>query len=440
MNAVPEWLRAACGRQALVSLCVAMAAGCSASHSASSRGDEATCPPAADCRCFTEPASGWAWETTDPLASWTAGDLDGDGGTDLLVLLWPREPLVATVFYSRSGRFDDEPSTLVEATSSGSIVASGDVDGDGRADVAIASQDPERVAVYLSRREFAAGEPQTILLPPEVAADNVVLTDVNGDGFADLLVGGAEGGFARPVSAFAYLGSAMGLGAGPDWERRGIGTAYNRPQANIVGAGDLNADGLSDILIAGWAPGLARTVEIFLGLPEGLSPEPAWSADAREVDMVWGHSAASAGDVNQDGFDDLILLGADAETWGDRPTSYRRAMIYGAADGLASERPTWLGDVGFSMPGSAGDVNGDGYADVALSISSGTIPGSDLEIELHAGSREGLTTRVGAVIEGDSAVAVGDVNDDGYDDFAVLCVRERRHQIRLILGQSDFFP
>ncbi len=108
--------------------------------------------------------------------------------------------------------------------------------------------------------------------------------------------------------------------------------------------------------------------------PQATSPScPAWTAEGDQADCHYGESVSSAGDVNGDGYDDVIV---GAYAFNNDLTNEGRAWTHlGSATGL-SAIPAWTaeGDVAGAYFGgsvsTAGDVNGDGYGDVIVGLPS----------------------------------------------------------------------
>src|SRR5262245_4337854 len=95
---------------------------------------------------------------------------------------------------------------------------------------------------------------------------------------------------------------------------------------------------------------------------------PAWRAESDQPSALLGSSVASAGDVNGDGYADVIV-GAPQFT-NDQPYEGRAFLYRGSAAGLATT-PTWVAELdqaaGFGhCVAGAGDVNGDGFDDVIV--------------------------------------------------------------------------
>jgi len=140
--------------------------------------------------------------------------------------------------------------------------------------------------------------------------------DVNGDGFDDVIVGAYyyDNSHTDEGAAFVYYGSGTGPSPNPDW------TAYgNKPGARFgssVGtAGDVNNDGYDDVIVGAYTydngePNEGRAF-VYHGSNTGLSATANWTAESDQVNAYFGVSVGTAGDVNNDGFDDVIV-GANA--------------------------------------------------------------------------------------------------------------------------------
>lgn len=141
----------------------------------------------------------------------------------------------------------------------------------------------------------------------------------------------------------------------------------------VASAGDVNGDGFGDVIVGirDWDgpvtdSGAAR---VYLGSAGGLSTTAAWSYSPSNIASSFGICVASAGDVNGDGYDDVLV---GAPLYDNGQTNEGRAYLFlGSASGLAST-PSWItesnqanAEYGTSVAG-IGDVNGDGFADVAV--------------------------------------------------------------------------
>jgi len=129
--------------------------------------------------------------------------------------------------------------------------------------------------------------------------------DVNSDGFADIAIGNANG------IVQVFHGSTNGLSPLPDWSYQSDQTGTHRFGSEVNGAGDVNGDGYADLMVGGGYYKSGEDQEgrafLFAGSPQGLSPVPVWFSDGNQVLALFGISVAGAGDVNHDGVSDVIV-------------------------------------------------------------------------------------------------------------------------------------
>jgi len=266
--------------------------------------------------------------------------------------------------------------------------------------------------------------------------------DVDGDGIDDLIVG-ASSDHGQPADywegrVFIYKGSKSGLSKDPlvilegnqQYSRFGYATA----------AADVNGDGIDDVIVGAfqWTNGQSHEgrVSAFHGKAGGPSTTPDWMYESDQADSRYGIAVASAGDVNNDGKDDILVGAPDYKVVDGSDTLTGAGITHlflGSTSGL-SATPDWIGEgshensyFGVSISG-AGDVNGDGYDDVIIGDNpqSGT-PLNRGRANLYLGSNSGLTATAAWSQEGNqegsrfgtSVVGVGDMNKDGLDDVVV---------------------
>lgn len=301
-----------------------------------------------------------------------------------------------------------------------SVSRAGDYDSDGRDDILIGAPFSSQTGVYSGRdgsRLLALPTPlDSIAFGRSVAT----LGDVNGDGIFDYLVGDEYGGPTR----FSSVGpGVVHLFSGHDGSL--IRTIRGEQEGDYFGfhveeAGDVDADGTLDFIVnAKWADPRGRfsagKVYVFSGATGHVIH--SWSGVVSGI--RFGEAVAGAGDVNGDGFADLIIGTPQALS----PDNHRGlVMVYSGYDGSEIHRltlPRGQGNyLGKSVAG-LGDINGDDFDDFAVGSSvDGADIGSIHVYDGRTGSR--LFTRFGegaAMHLGWSLAGPGDVDGDGVPDI-----------------------
>jgi hypothetical protein len=297
----------------------------------------------------------------------SAGDLDGDGFADLA--LSSSTPILR-VYRGGPAGLEDTPAVVVPrptgfSSSGSSIATGGDLDGDGYADIVIGSAPNDLYVFYGSGGGVPSTPSATIVGDAGAGLFVTMIGDVNGDGRTDLFSGRRA---AAPVIGWVYYGAATGLPPTPSLTLPLPGDASD---FGIRPIGDVDGDGYADAMTSyqhaiyhGGAGGLPTTRTAVLPAPT------VPGVTLYHLGLIW----AAAGDVNGDGLDDVAFTINDDE---GRLWPVPRSGVYlGTATGL-SPTPAYVlitpaevlaGSSWSTIRGSLtaiGDVNGDGYYDLA---------------------------------------------------------------------------
>lgn len=350
-----------------------------------------------------------------------AGDVNGDGLSDVVI----GDPFIARVHLvlgwgtgspaiAKTIEDDINPASQFGA----SLSYAGDLNGDGYSDVVVGAPMTPVVGgagglllgqAYVFLGPHGGWQASTSLSPiiltsPGGASDQFGYTvsclgDVNADGFSDIAVGApfAEvNGNADAGAAYIYLGGGQFiLNAVVDHSDVISGNLEEEYKGqNIHGLGDINGDGISeynhstyDYQNDVWSRTLVKgTTSLLTDDPTGTITKSGFYS--------YGLSVSNAGDVNGDGYDDLLVSAPE-----DAYSSQTGGIVYvhhGNAAGTYSVTPNWTGYLDYStglggFSTASGDVNGDGYSDIVVGAPGLYDCNRDGAVYVFFGSKSGIS-------------------------------------------------
>ena len=266
------------------------------------------------------------------------GDLNGDGVLDLVVAGTTGSGVASIRIGNGNGTFGSATTYSTESTSSSSL-SLGDVNGDGFIDLVTAGiGGGGKATVRLGSGNGTFGTSTSYSMETNIS-NAVTLGDLNGDGFLDLVTAGYEGTFGR---ATVRMGTGSGtFGSATSYLMQG--SAYGESKA--VTLGDLNGDGVLDLVTAGYVDSGGLTVRL------GVGNGTFGSATSYSTGIASNY-AVKLGDLNGDGFLDVVSAGS----------GYSNVRL-GTGNGTFGTSTSYSMNTMISYSANLADLNNDGVLD-----------------------------------------------------------------------------
>jgi len=294
--------------------------------------------------------------------------------------------------------------STVNAGANPTLLATGDFNGDGKLDVAVANTSTHSIQIMLGNGDgtFLTGASFSIGTGTTSQPSSMVVADFNDDGKADLAVG---------VSPDSIVQIFLGDGTGNFTLVNTLSSVVNPVSLAVA---DFDQDGFTDLAVAN---GQENTVSVFLGRGNGSF----WGTSTPQAPGLSGPVQIVVSDFNNDGVSDLMIVNAKNNTITTLPGRGIGAFGNPAAALTLPSTPSAI---------AVGDFNGDNKMDVAV-VSQGS---DNVTIYLGNGNNTFQAGVPYATGTGPVSIAVADVNGDGILD--IVTANSAAGTVSVLLGSG----